>query len=379
MAGKAEYITPLVSLALERKVLGKKQYNTAKELLRKSRRIGLQTSIEEIIVRQGFLVPEQLEELRQILDLAEDGTSFGAYRLVNKIGEGGMGKVYEAVHEVMNRTVALKVINYEHTRDTSGATRFFQEIRALAKLNHPNIVTIYDCGRVGRRYYYAMEYLRGQSLKGLVDSRKMLPETEALSIIRATARALAHAHANNVIHRDVKPENILLTAKGRPKLTDFGLVMHHDADHMTLTQEGFMVGSYYYVSPEQLDGVRDVDGRTDVYSLGATLYYALTGGTPYTGTTPQELVAQTLAGAFTSPRRYNHLISTRTENLVRRMMARNRDRRLANMQKVVDEIEGILRPNPWKRRIKRALLILGLVGLGIIVENLFGIVTTLFG
>jgi serine/threonine-protein kinase len=254
-----------------------------------------------------------------------------------------------------------------HTRDSRGAKRFYQEIRALAKLNHPCIVTIFDCGRVGKRHYFAMEFVDGPDLKNRVDNGGPFPEREGLILMRRMAQALEHAHANSVIHRDVKPENILLRSDGTPKLTDFGLVMHHDADHMTLTQEGLMVGSYFYVSPEQIDGLRDIDGRSDVYSLGATFYYAFTGRTAYSGRTPQELVGQTLSGNLVAPNRYNYRLSARTGRLIQKMMARNRERRHQSMSEVVADIDRALSPGKLRRVFVRLLTVAGLLLAGILV------------
>ncbi|MBD3240695.1 MAG: protein kinase [Chitinivibrionales bacterium] len=377
MAERTQYKTPLVSIALERKLITEKQFEQCKELARKTRRIGLDTSMEELLVKQGYLSQDQLQELRHIAELGEGGSLFGAYRLGDLLGEGGMGKVYKAVHEVMNRTVALKVINYMHTRDRNGARRFYQEIRALAKLSHPSIVTIFDCGRVGKRHFFAMEYVDGPDLKHRVDKQGPLPERAGLRLLRQLAHALEHAHANKVIHRDVKPENILLRSDGTPKLTDFGLVMHHDADHMTLTQEGLMVGSYYYVSPEQIDGLRDIDGRSDIYSLGATFFYAFTGRTAYSGRTPQELVGQTLSGNLVPPNRYNHRLSTRTGRLIQKMMARNRDRRYQSMQEVIAEIDRALVPSRFQRALTQLIAGAALLFAGILAEHFFGVIARL--
>jgi serine/threonine-protein kinase len=239
----------------------------------------------------------------------------------------------------MGRSVAVKVIGTKFTEDKNNTSRFYQEIRALAKLNHPNIVVIYDGGRVNRRHYFAMELLSGPSLKAYVDSKTFLEEKEALKIIHATAKALGHAHANNVVHRDVKPENIIFDANKSPKLTDFGLVMHYDTDHMTLTQEGMMVGSFYYASPEQVDGRRDIDGRSDIYSLGATLYYTLTGRTLYTGASPQDLLTKHLKGRYVSPKKYNPRISGNTLRILRKMLSVNREKRFQTMGQVIAAIE----------------------------------------
>jgi serine/threonine protein kinase len=340
MNEQSETNIPFVKLALDRKLISQDQLEECKGLAKKSKKIGLETSVEEILVSKGYLSRQQVHELNEIGQLTEDGTVFGAYRLSDLIGEGGMGKVYRAVHEFMGRNVAIKVINASVTNDATNATRFFQEIRALAKLSHPNIVSIYDAGRINRRYYFAMELLSGPSLKAYVDSKKMLPEKEALDIVRATALGLGHAHAKSVVHRDVKPENIIFDAGGTPKITDFGLVMHHDVDHLSLTMEGCLVGSFYYTSPEQVDGNRDIDGRTDIYSLGATLYYALTGRTVYTGNSPQELLTKHLTGNFVSPRKLNRSVSHGTVRLIRKMMATKRERRFQSMEAVVAAIDA---------------------------------------
>ena len=330
----------IIELALERKLITAAQLDQCKEILKKSKKIGFETTLEDVIVNQGFMLEEQFGELRHLSELGTgDGTQFGPYKLGRLIGEGGMGKVYEAVHEFMGRQVAIKVIHQEHTADKTKALRFFQEIRALVKLDHPNIVTIFDAGRVHRNYYYAMEFLPGPSLNDRANAKKPLPEKEALSIIKQVARALGHAHANKLVHRDVKPENIIFDSHGVPKLTDFGIAMHHDEHHLTLTQEGVTVGSLHYTSPEQVNGTRDIDCRADIYSLGATLYYALTGRTVYRGQTPQELLTQHLSGVMVSPRRYNSSVSGRTVGLIKKMMAVKREKRFQTMNAVVAAID----------------------------------------
>ena len=331
----------LVQLALEKKLISQKQVDQCVELVKKSAKIGLDTTVEEVLVKQKILAEDQIQDLRDMCQMAEGGTVFGVYRLGRLIGQGGMGKVYQAVHEVMGRTVAIKVVSTKFTEDKNNIVRFYQEIRALAKLSHPNIVIIFDAGKVNRRHYFAMEFLPGPSLKDYVDSQTHLDEQEALKIIRATARALGHAHAKSVIHRDVKPENIIFDCNNAPKLTDFGLVMHYDTDHMTLTQEGMIVGSFHYASPEQVDGCRDIDGRTDIYSLGATLYYTLTGHTLHSGTSPQEIITKHLKGRYISPKKYNPRISGHTVRIIRKMLAVNRDKRYQTMDEVAAAIESV--------------------------------------
>jgi serine/threonine protein kinase len=360
--------TSIVQLALARKLITRKQYERCKLLLQKSRKIGLNTSIEDILVKQGHLIPEQISELEEIGRLAAQGDVFGCYRLQETLGEGGMGKVYVGVHEIMGRSVAIKVLDQQNTRDQSSLLRFFQEIKALAKLEHPNIVRIYDAGNVGRRYYYAMELLPGPSLKEYVDQKKGLSEKEALSIIRMAAEALAHAHAGDVVHRDVKPENIILDCEGRAKVSDFGLAMHRDVDHMTLTQEGTMVGSFFYISPEQINGDRSIDGRSDIYSLGATMYFALTGRPPFVGNTPEEVVRRHLSGNVVSPRQYNPKISRYTARVVRKAMACNRAKRYQSMDAFIAAIDRRTALMKFWRICGLALVGLALFALGMMIE-----------
>jgi serine/threonine protein kinase len=363
-------IESIIELALERKLLTAGQLDQCKEILRKSKKIGFEATLEEVIVNQGFMLAEQFEELRHLSQLGTgDGTQFGPYKLGRLIGEGGMGKVYEAVHEFMGRQVAIKVIHQEYTADKTKALRFFQEIRALVKLDHPNIVTVFDAGRVHRNYYYAMEFLPGPSLNDRAGAKKPLSEKDALAIIRQVARALGHAHANKLVHRDVKPENIIFDRHGVPKLTDFGIAMHHDAHHLTLTTEGVTVGSLHYTSPEQVNGNRDIDCRADIYSLGATLYYALTGRTVYSGESPQELLTKHLGGVMASPRKYNRTVSRRTVKLIKKMMAVKREKRFQSMNSVIAAID---RPSFLYTVSMAASVILGavvLVMLGMLVQK----------
>lgn len=346
---RVRYETPVIKLAVERKLISVVQYEECRELVRKSKRIGLNSSIEEILQKQGLVSQDQFDELAEIARLGEKGDLFGGYRLQGLIGQGGMGKVYEAIHEFTGRRVALKVLNCATTKDGTNVTRFFQEVRALAKLNNTNIVTLFDAGKSGRRYFLAMELVDGPSLAQYVAEKKLLPEREALMITKKIAQALAFAHGHNIIHRDVKPENILLDRNHKPKVTDFGVVMHQDGDHMTLTQEGFMVGSVHFSSPEQVEGTRDIDGRSDIYSLGATLYYMLAGKTVFSGKNAEEVLTKHLVGTWVTPRKFNPLITRRTARLVRKMMARNRDRRFQTMADVAAAIEHTFIPRFYLR------------------------------
>jgi serine/threonine-protein kinase len=176
-----------------------------------------------------------------------------------------------------------------------------------------------------------------------------------------------------VVHRDIKPENILLDENGSPKVTDFGVVMHRDKDHMTLTQEGYMVGSVHFASPEQVQGDRDIDGRSDQYSLGATFYYLLTGRTVYNGANFQEVLTQHLVGNLISPRKFNKTVSFRTVRIIKKMMSKNRDRRYKTMDELIKTLDK-------NSRFREILYIASMIATGIflfiagsIIERLFQI------
>lgn len=364
--------SPIIKLALEKKLITETQYQQCLDMLQKGKEIGFETTIEEILLKQGALFEEQIEELKHISKIGTgDGTAFGPYKLNNLLGEGGMAKVYAAKHEFMGRQIAIKVVNREQTPNKTNILRFFQEIRALIKLNHPNIVTIYDAGRINQNFYYTMELLSGTSLKNLVDEKKMLEEKESLAITRSLAQALGYIHANGLVHRDVKPENIIFNTNGVPKLTDFGIAMHNDENHVTLTQEGTTVGSLHYTSPEQVNGTGDIDHRADIYSLGATLYYMLTGSTVYCNCSPQELMVKHLKGVVNSPRELNRAVSRGTVKLIKKMMVVNREKRFQSMEEVIAYIDS---GSVMKRKWLIAALVAGTITIflaGFFISNLW--------
>jgi len=186
----------------------------------------------------------------------------------------------------MDRIVAVKVLLPRYAKEKDGVQRFLREARAIARLNHPNIVSGIDAGVSNGTYYYVMEYLDGEPLDRRIGRRGRLPWREAVSILRQMAAALQHAHDNGLVHRDIKPANILLAKDGTAKLADLGMARFAGQEGMTLTQTGFVVGTPYYMAPEQARGERDIDIRGDLYSLGITFYEMIAGEPPYTGTDP---------------------------------------------------------------------------------------------
>jgi len=228
---------------------------------------------------------------------AEQARKLGQYVLKRRLGAGGMGEVYLAEHALLRRPCAVKVIRPERAGDPKLLARFEREVRATATLTHPNTVQVYDYGHADDgTFYYVMEYLPGPTLDELVRAHGPLPPARAIRFLRQLCGALAEAHARGLVHRDVKPSNVLVCEIGGAhdvaKLLDFGLVAPagHGADEK-LTLEGAILGTPSYMSPEQAGGSDDVDGRSDLYGLGALAYYLLTGRPPFTGRSVVKLLA----------------------------------------------------------------------------------------
>ena len=237
------------------------------------------------LVETGKLTRFQAQRL---LGGRTEGFILGQYRVLEELGRGGMGQVYKAVHQTMGRFVALKVLAPELTKTDKARSLFQSEVKAAAKLNHPNIVTAYDANHTGDRFFLVMEYVDGPNLSQLVKEQGPLPVEQACEYIRQAAVGLEYAHHQGLIHRDVKPSNLLVqqtTAGPQVKILDFGLalVTAGDANKPVVGAANTVLGTPDFVSPEQARDQYNVDGRSDLYSLGCTFYYLLTGEVPFPG------------------------------------------------------------------------------------------------
>jgi beta-lactam-binding protein with PASTA domain len=221
------------------------------------------------------------------------GTLFdGRYKILKKIGAGGMADVYCAEDQTLGRQVAIKILNDRHAGDEQFVERFRREAQNAAGLNHPNIVSIYDRGEAEGTYYIAMEFLDGRSLKELIVARGPSPIPVAIGYARQVLAALRFSHRNGIVHRDIKPHNVIVDAEGRIKVTDFGIARAGAASQMT--EAGSIIGTAQYLSPEQARGA-PVDQTSDLYSVGVLLYELLTGTVPFTGDTPVEIAMKHLS------------------------------------------------------------------------------------
>ena len=267
----------------------------------------------------------------------------GNFELLEKIGQGGMGAVFKARQISMDRIVALKVLPPTLAKQQKFIERFVREARASARLNHPNIVNGIDVGHDGGLYYFAMELVEGQSLKEVIEKKGKLSEKETIPIAKAMALALSHAHAHNILHRDIKPDNILVDTHGTPKLCDLGLArLDTDSEiEKGLTQQGQAVGTPHYISPEQARGEHNLDAKTDLYSLGATLYHMLTGATMFDAATSVLVMTKHITEKAPHPSDKDVQLSRGMLQVLAKLLVKDRNDRYANAAKLTEDLELI--------------------------------------
>jgi len=282
----------------------------------------------------------------------------GPYRLIERLGAGGMGIVYLAEDERLGRRVALKLVRPELAGSPSALARFEREARTIARLRHESIVTVFEAGREGETPYLAMEFVAGENLDEKLaaarGAQQHVPLEAVLGWARDIARGLAAAHAAGIVHRDVKPSNVRITDQGRALLLDFGLAF--DPDSASLSRTGEVHGTMFYVSPEQVaGGAAKVDARTDVWSLGVTLYEALTGHRPFDGAHSQEVLYRILTRDPVGPRALEPDLPRDVENVVLMALEKDRERRYASAAALADDLEALLEHRPTRARPTGAL------------------------
>jgi serine/threonine-protein kinase len=296
-------------------------------------------TLGEILVRKGYLTDEERQHVYEKQGKLGGHTHIPDYDLVKKIGSGNMGTVYKAIQVKMERTVAIKVLAPRLAIEDKYIERFVREGKSVARLNHPNIIQGIDAGASNGVHYFVMEYVDGPTVESLIEDRGQLTCSAALNIVKQITNALEHAHKKNMIHRDVKPENIMVNSDGTAKLCDLGLASVVSSRNC----ENSGAGTPNYVSPEQALNDRQINIQTDIYSLGASLYQMITGTVPFTGEHPKEVMKKHVQKPLEPPSKLNDDIPGSVDDLVLTMMKKDRDQRYENpsqLQQQLDAIQG---------------------------------------
>ncbi|MGH2699653.1 MAG: Stk1 family PASTA domain-containing Ser/Thr kinase, partial [Actinomycetota bacterium] len=276
------------------------------------------------------------------MSISTDELYGNRYRVVGLLGTGGMARVYRARDELLNREVALKVLNERLSSDPSFVERFRREAQNAAGLNHPNIVALYDYGDKDDRYFIVMELIEGRSLSEVIDEDGALMPERAAEIARDTASGLGRAHESGIVHRDVKPHNIMITKTGQTKVTDFGIARAVGGDaEATMTQTGMVIGTAAYLSPEQAQG-NPVDARSDVYSLGCVLHEMLTGDAPFAGDTPLAIAYKHVRENPERASEVNSDVPDALDAIVMKAMSKNPDNRYADANEMAEDLDRFL-------------------------------------
>jgi eukaryotic-like serine/threonine-protein kinase len=263
----------------------------------------------------------------------------GNYDLVEKIAEGGMGTVYKGRHRLSGAIVAIKVVAAHMAGNQVLLKRFEQEYVAAKQLNHPNIVKALEFGDAGSTPYLVMEYVDGESLGKKLEREGKMAEKDAVKLIAQVAQGLHRAHKERLIHRDVKPDNILVSHDGQAKLADLGLVKEVEAD-LNLTRTGRGLGTPHFMAPEQFKNAKNVDPRCDIYSLGATLYMMVTGEMPFRSSGPLDAYMKKIENKLIPPRELNPALTERLDWAIRRAMSADLDQRPMNCREFVEDLTG---------------------------------------
>jgi eukaryotic-like serine/threonine-protein kinase len=293
------------------------------------------------LVSLGHLAPSQARRVFQEL-AAQLNQQVPGYELLEKLGQGSMGIVYKAQQLSMNRLVAIKLLHPRLAANPKYLERFTQEAHIAARLNHNNVVQAIDVGSIGSLHYFIMEYVQGTTIKAEVEAGRIFEEQEALEIVRQIAQALEHAHRRHLVHRDIKPANIILTTEGTAKLADLGLARALADESRVESEKGLVLGTPYYIAPEQIQGDQDIDVRADIYALGATLYHMVTGQPPFPGSQVEKVLRAHLRDELVPPDHVNTKLSAGIGEVVEVMMAKDRSMRYQNPSTLLTDLECLL-------------------------------------
>lgn len=306
-----------------------------------------QRSLAELLIENSFITTNQAKRIRAATEDRGKNSQLPGYQLLGRLGKGAMATVYKARQVSLDRVVAIKVLPRKLSENPEFVDRFYREGKAAARLSHNNIVQAIDVGCAPDGYhYFVMEYIEGKTLYDIMQEGHTFSEAEALDIGIQMADALAHAHQRQLIHRDVKPKNIILTPGGVAKLTDLGLARATDDKLAAEMEVGKAYGTPYYISPEQIRGELDIDFRADIYSLGATIYHLVTGRPPFEGETPAAVMHKHLKQALTPADHVNTALTAGIGEVIDVAMAKKREERYQSTEDMLEDLRALRAGNP---------------------------------
>ena len=329
-------------IALKNGLVTPEQLEEARAIQSRIEELGVSAKpLDEILLEKGFVVPEGHEKILAHVAKISSATQIPGYKILAKLGQGSMGTVYRATQLSVDRPVAIKVLAPFLQRNERFVARFLTEAKVLAKLNHPNIVQCIDVGESAGRYYLVMEYCDGPTVGEILKRGGRMAEERAINIVLQVARALDHAFSSAIIHRDIKPDNVMIIAGGTAKLCDLGLVRDL-ATSGNKTDTGIVMGTPNYISPEQARGDDHLDTRTDIYSLGCTFYHMVTGSTPFRNANPAVTMVAHINDVPQTARERCPEVSAETSRIIEKMMRKSAVDRYQTPATLVHDLEKLL-------------------------------------
>ena len=324
---------------IHNKLVTEDQARECLDAVDKAREMGVDATIEDVFKNKGFLTKTHISAANKALGRSSQQTisQIGEFKITGKLGEGAMGVVYKAKQTSLARDVALKILPPRLAADEAFVERFIREARAAARLNHSNIIQVYAAGHEQGYHYMAIEFVDGASAQEVLKNQGKYPEKAALKLLLEISQALQQAHKAGIVHRDIKPDNIMLTLDGTAKLADLGLAK--ETLDSSVTQTGAVVGTPQYMSPEQATGDKDIDGRSDLYSLGASIYHLVAGSPPFGGRNVMQLIMQHINEPAPPLKSFAPHLSDTLCRIVDKMLLKDPDHRQQSAKELEDEVQ----------------------------------------
>ena len=318
-----------------------KEVSDCMEFLKAQAKKGNPQSLAEALLAHKYITKSQIRRVTKKIEDTRPTQRIPGFQILEKLGSGAMATVFKAKQISLDRMVAIKVLPRRLSKNPEYVERFYKEGKAAAKLNHRNIVQAIDVGESGGYHYFVMEYVKGKTVYDDLSKDGVYTEAEALDVIVQIAEALAHAHSCGLIHRDVKPKNVMITEEGVAKLADMGLAREATDVEAAQMEAGRAYGTPYYIAPEQIRGEIDIDFRADIYSLGAMFYHMVTGKVPFEAPTPSAVMHKHLKEQLVPPDHINKGLSVGLAEVIEVMMAKDRNGRYKGVKLLLEDLHNI--------------------------------------